>query len=407
MILVFLLIFLYPPLSAVLIASYLGYMLTSKIERTQFSKFLIILIAIAFATYGYGITSKPWLENDLYRYFDQLEDFSHLSLFMILKNDRQFLYTRDILFYFVSRTGNIRLLPFIVGFNIYGIYGYVLYDYIKRSDCKLSTFQILTLFLCTFFIINPTSVIANIRCVQAYTLVAFAIYREVIQKKKNIITVLLYFLALGLHVTTSIVIALQLFHRIFRRFGLMSVLVCLFFTQLVTIAYNYQSYFGSFFSNIISKAYFYFFEYEETDMGISERISRFVCFYYVLSTIFIILYHDHLYKNKKLMSNTFISYLYSMMIATLGALSLNAGAYWRFESIIVMFCVVYMVPLMQSKNRIINLYTKINFCIGLIMTLLNLFYILVYLDSYSMLENSLSLSGCKLLLDFCKGVYAF
>ncbi|MBQ6781537.1 MAG: hypothetical protein IJP62_09945 [Treponema sp.] len=402
-----LLILFYPPLSFVLLISYFFYEISSKTGKIQFNKVLILLVVFAFASYGYGITSKPWLENDLYRYFDEIENFKILELLKILKSDKKFLYTRDILFYFVSRTDNIRFLPFIVAINIYGICGYVLYDYAKCSNLKFTKIEFMTLFMCTFCFINPTSLIANIRCVQAYTFVAFAVYREVIQKKKNIITVLFYFLALGLHVTTIFVILLRIVHKIFTRFGFLTVFVCFFFSQLITIAYNYHMYFGSLISNAILKAHFYFFEKPETESGMHEKISRLVAIYYMVSTIFVVFYHDHFYKKQKLLENKFISYLYSMMIFTLGALSISAGAYWRFEAIVVMFSVVYLIPLMKCKNWIIKIYLRGALLVASLSTLMNLMYISVYLDYSAMLEKSLSLTGVRILFDFCKGVYAF
>lgn len=285
-------ILLYPPLAIVLLSAYLICVCSNPFAKIKISKEFVLFIAVAFAVYGYGITCKIGLENDLYRYFDLVDEFSNMNLLKIIKNDKQFLFTRDILFYFIGKTGNNRLLPYIVGFNIYGICGYVLYNYARRNDYTFSSLEYLIILFCVFGIVNPCGLIANVRCVQAYIIIGFSVYREVVQKKKDFITVLLYFIAIGLHITAIIIIFLRLTSVLFRKLKLLLCITTFFFPYFINIAYKYRAYFGTLISTNIAKAYYYLNWTDgyaaEVSASILNRISRLFCLFYLITTIFLI-----------------------------------------------------------------------------------------------------------------------
>lgn len=107
------------------------------------------------------------------------------------------------------------------------------------------------------------------------------------------------------------------------------------------------------------------------------------------------------------MANKFVVFLYSMMILALGTLVIKTGAYWRFEAVVVLFSPVYLLPLLKSDSQIIKIGTTGTFIASLGMSLVNLLYIVVYLQPKEMLGTSVSVTGVQIVIDFCKGVYAF
>ena len=212
-----------------------------------------------FGSLGYSMEFGDKI-NDLTRYFDIVASLKDFSLNYILTNDRELLYTKDIIFYFVSRTNELHILPFITGFIVYTITFYVLFDIVKKSNRKFKTKELFMLILISIGIITPYSIIVNVRCVLSYTIIIFAIYRELIQKKRNIVTLMLYILPIGLHSSAIIIIIIRLISILFKKFKKISIAIALFLPTLIDIIYNYVGYLnigiiGTIITNAINKAY--------------------------------------------------------------------------------------------------------------------------------------------------------
>ena len=86
---------------------------------------------------------------------------------------------------------------------------YVLFDMIERSNRKFKVSEVFMLAIISIGIISPYSIIGNVRCVLAYVLISFAIYRDLVQKKRNILTLLLFFLPIYLHSSAIIVVLIR------------------------------------------------------------------------------------------------------------------------------------------------------------------------------------------------------
>lgn len=400
---------LYPPMALIVCLMYCLYGATRK--KVKFDKIMVFFIVSAFSVYGYSLTNNPVLEFDLVRYFEQIEKLKSKNLFSILLSDKQLLYTCDILFYFIGKTDNLCLLPFIVAFSIYGICSYVLYDYIKRNNLKLSTFQLLFLLFTTVGIVNSSNVIANVRCVNSYAIIVFAVYRELVQKKTNLITIFLYIIAIGLHTTAVAVVIMRLLYPLLAKLFPISLIPVLFSSQIITVAYNFRTLFPQLIIQFIEKAYYYLnwidADIIENSTSISYRVSYLFCICYIGISVILIFYHDYIYKNKKIMNNKFIQFIYSIIILVFGNFAIPVGSFWRFAAIVYMFSHVYLIPLMQCKNQIIKICLYGIFIGTLFMILFNFIYIFIYLSPIEMLEKGITVTSIRIFMDFIKGVYNF
>ena len=90
-------------------------------------KKLYVPLSLVYAMFGYCMV-LPSNDIDLGRYFIQIQDMRDSNLLSIIKNDHDMLYTRDVLFYLVGKTGNVHMLPYVVGLIIYAIVFYVIFD---------------------------------------------------------------------------------------------------------------------------------------------------------------------------------------------------------------------------------------------------------------------------------------
>lgn len=120
--------FIYPAFGAIIIP--LLILMNCRNRYTRTMKWLFIAMTFVMATLGYSM--GEW--GDLERYHQQLLYLEKTDLFTIIQFDSEYLYTADLLLYFVSQTENVRILNFIIGFIVYGIVFYVLNDILSRSS---------------------------------------------------------------------------------------------------------------------------------------------------------------------------------------------------------------------------------------------------------------------------------
>ena len=102
-------------------------------------------------------------------------------------------------------------IPLIIDFAITGyIYGTMYKKYLKDANGKVRILSIL-LWLCTF---GMKLAISGIRCSLAVSLVVLAIYLEMIQKKKKIVAIPFYILAIFIHNFALVPIAVRILSMI-------------------------------------------------------------------------------------------------------------------------------------------------------------------------------------------------
>ena len=368
-----------------------------------------------FGSLGYSMEFGDKI-NDLTRYFDIVASLKDFSLNYILTNDRELLYTKDIIFYFVSRTNELHILPFITGFIVYTITFYVLFDIVKKSNRKFKTKELFMLILISIGIITPYSIIVNVRCVLSYTIIIFAIYRELIQKKRNIVTLMLYILPIGLHSSAIIIIIIRLISILFKKFKKISIAIALFLPTLIDIIYNYVGYLnigiiGTIITNAINKAYAYLHWTEggwatEIESSVSNIFQRTTGSIFLITIIILIIYINRKRAKKDNGKYQMINFLYFMSIFALGCLWIKTGAFWRFETMVVLFSPIVFVTALEENEKFRNIFIKI-FVLVFLVFLVNLVYQARNMDILITVMNFIKLSGIKILYEFLYGIINF
>lgn len=399
--------FIYPALGALIILCYV-FKNWNKIQQKDLNKFIFPLSMI-FGIYGYSMFFNG-KESDLTRYYESIIQMNGLSLKTILFNDTEFLYTKDILFYFVNLTRDVNILSFIVGFIIYGIVFYVLFDMIKRSNKKFKIYEIFLLGVISVGIISPYSIIGNVRCVLAYSIISFAIYRELVQDKKNILTYLLYIIPIGLHSSAIIIIVIRIISSLFKSLNKIAIIVALMLPTIIDFIYAHVRFgfgtIGNILNNAINKSYYYLHWTEggwasEIESSVSNVFFRFVGFIFLISIIYIVLFSKNKKNNNDKLANKdpMINYLLFVAIIALGTLSIKTGAFWRFESIVVLFSPVIFVKLFENDSNF-NKKMTLFYWLGVILLAVNIIYQARNLTLFGFLitlKNFLTTSGIKIL----------
>lgn len=173
-----------------------------------FGLYLLILGAMAYCY-------KPYITADLYRIFQAMNWYATMEFpgfFRTLVAPSSVPASR-ILFWLVGRTGLPHLLPVVSSFVCYGCMFYI----IEHSRTRFSISRINTA-ITLFFLMSGSvyiSVIGGIRMMMALSLIAFSFYRETVEKKHNILHILLCFVALFLHDMALIMLGVILISMIF------------------------------------------------------------------------------------------------------------------------------------------------------------------------------------------------
>lgn len=384
-------------------------------EHKNLKKYVFPL-GMLFGTFGYSIAYlTAGAKDDLQRYFDYMEKIKEFGLDIVLKLDTDKLYTQDILFYFVNKTGNPHILPFIVGIIIYSIVFYILFDMIKTSKRKFKTSEIILLSLISVGMISAYGIIRNVRCVLSYVLISFAVYRELVQNKRNIITLLLYILPLGLHTSTIIIVLIRIMSSLLKHFKKWSIIIALLLPQIINFSYAHLrnigfGAIGNMMKTVINKAYYYLYWTEggwatAIQNSINDKIIRIsgTIFLIIIIIIINIVKKDEEETKTKIIDFPMISYLYFISLFALGCLSIKTGAFWRFEAIVVLFSPVIFITALNLNEKFRKHFTLISI-FGTFMFSINLIYQIRNLDATATVFNLITTSGLKILFELIRGL---
>lgn len=200
---------------------------------------LIIVTTIVFFFLGTSIELTN-INADLGQYFSWLPDYVDVRYDDLLReaiNEKNFFFLQQLMLAFFAKLHNNRLFSGFVVAVFYTCYMYIVTTYFKENSYQENSIikkEVVTYF--GLFIISFGWVLTNVRNPMANALVAVAIFRDLYLHKKNIITILIYGLALSMHVAvlpiiicrifTGILFGKSLLHRFFNVvFGVLLVFV--------------------------------------------------------------------------------------------------------------------------------------------------------------------------------------
>lgn len=315
-----------------------------------------ILFAALLSFFAYWI--NPLHEMDLVRYFQQVSRLNGLSWDQFVDNFLfyDFLFIKNLLFYFINLTGDVHLLPTATIFVIYFILFYIVTDFWKKEN--KGNFYLI---LCILFIISYLpfiSIVSNVRNVLAFALINLAFYREFVQKKKGIVTIFLYILPLFIHVSSLVLILVRFLIKnsfkinakklIFSFLGVtIIVLMALFFNNIAEFQYI-NVYIGDF----VNKAFGYYSDsVSETFVSNlrSSTFSKIQKYYYIGTVVFLLGIFILMPKNKKYIEvNRFYLWISIIIFSTIPVV---LTIYWRFSFVLMFFVVIIFSSLEKSEYK--------------------------------------------------------
>ena len=299
---------------------------------------LSVGMAIIWAAAGFCFRD-PASNPDLVRYLAMLKDYADKSFFECINLHYENLFLVDIYFFIIAQIGIPQLLPAISVFVFYFIVFYILEDYKIRIGLADGTFGVFL--FAAISAINFCSIVNGIRWPMAVIVFTLAVYRELIQERKNFWTYLLYILPVFMHFSMLIFIAVRLAlliknKKIIVIIGLSAALLPRIFEILAKMILARPS-------NFITYSFVYFiqrgnmyFKWNVNDAGWASTVSKSIyykveaLYYYaiVALVIFVFFMLNRKDKNRKMKrSDIFVFYLVAL---TLVSFTMSAHTYIRF-----------------------------------------------------------------------------
>lgn len=167
--------------------------------------FILIVLSMSFIAYS----SYMGDNYDLYRYYQMINSLHGRSLFWAFQNFR---YKNNvlttILFWFVSYTGNNKLLPFFaVGITFSLIFVVLKKEYrLLNSNSSVVLFYIVRLFAVVTF----QDLVGGVRQVLMLSVLLVTVYRDMLLEKNDILTILLYLACCMIHTGAVAFIVIRL-----------------------------------------------------------------------------------------------------------------------------------------------------------------------------------------------------
>lgn len=384
-------------------------------NRNRLSRGYAVPFALLFGMVGYNLHFST--ASDLDRYYDIIDRLAGQNLLEILNADKSMLYTMDILFCFVSKTGSNGILAYIVGFFCYLIMFYVFFDTVIRyrdtsiPNCNI---HILMTGLVMVSIINPFSIIGNVRCVFAFFMISFAAYRDWVQKKRNLVTLLLYLVPVGLHTAAVTILFVRIcapfLKKIPKAFVALAVLIPALIRFLYEIIFrtNLNNIILRYVRNAIIKAYQYLNWTRggwatQIESSIANKVERSYGTFFLI--VIIILYYV-LTKEKETNSEIKIyNFLFIIAILALGSLSIKTGAFWRYEAIVVGFSPLILISVAMrnsSKGKALLVLLYATACVMLVLNVIR-FTRNIVMDQF--VVGCLNTSTLKVIGEILHGIF--
>lgn len=360
--------------------------------------------ALCFAALAYSYTATS--PTDITRHFDWIKEAGKMT-FQRATNAGLYLgkaarlYGFSILCWVIGKLKMPHLLP---GFTIFFVYYNAFYCFGWTCEKKQVSPKIrMLIFLFMILSVNFFSVTNNIRNIFAFSLVGLAVFRDVVQKKRDFWMLLLYVIPLGFHPTSLLLIVFRLVGLIPQTKArvLLSGFLLLVRPLLGFLENNISMFWtgpvGYYVGKLVHKGYRYFYldsEWSEEVMASgSELVFRLL--YIGMALAFFILIAVHLAKQEKRpQEGQFFTFFLLICGFAIACAPMSSPQYWRFTAMAclysgVIFGHLYPGPKLTRQSWAI----LVSACfLGVVLCALWTRNILLYSDEMAMLKGSLTAS---------------
>lgn len=296
----------------------------------------------------------PLNEPDLVRYFEMLDDLKRTDLFQGLRFYDDGLIVKNFLFWLVAKTGINALLPAISTGTVYFAAAYMT---CKTAELWNMQKYIGWVLLLQTVLLPYLSIVNNVRNICTFSLILLAVYRELILKKRNLATLLLYVLPCFIHDSAIVLIALRAAAALAKRWNPAIIAGVIFIPSAINLAYRYVYLFDSveIVHSAILKAYWYMNDTDTTvwatavSKSLWQRANRFAVLLLV-AWIAVMIYHMLLRRKNEWYAG-FSEYLFLLCLVTLACNIFTTPQYWRFAAGVLLAAGGVLIPILALMKK--------------------------------------------------------
>lgn len=353
----------------------------NPINWRKYMPFLIISIFVL--AYSYIPIGTP----DLTRYRDIVMELQGKHIKQAIEYMNDGLYLENIYFWLIAKIGDIQLLAAIPFAIVYSISTYVTCDSAQEYNMQK---KIPFLLICQFMLLPFFSILNNVRCITAFSLIILATYLDLVKGKKNIGVLLLYALPCFYHSAGIIIILLRISIILAKKIQYLIICGIFVLPYLVDLLYERTSNLGNIvIRTLISKVYWYFHddfrsEYSKRMAISGANVVQKILFSSLAILIIIIIFKKN--KNVKNKYKDFQVFIFLICISVLGCMPVNTPQYWRFTAAVIISGIgpIFSLILKENKKNLfrqtaISSIVLISFG-GLLIQIWNSRYIVDYLN---------------------------
>ena len=319
---------------------------------SRWRQFLPIYIYVLFMI-GFCIESSR--VTDMTRYFVQIESLKGLSLSDAVAVQNDSLYVKDFFFWLSAQLNMPHLMTGAPVALVMGTMAYIACDYARDEGM----YKYLGLVLLLVLARSTLSTLANnIRNVSAFAIAVLAVYRDVKQKKRDLLTLVLYVLSIFIHANGIILVAARLLIPLVRRHRILVLALVFALPGIIELAYNnmgalpFSGAFGAIIRRLIYSAHNYLAGdsvYSQAQAASVNALIKRIIGMSRLGVVTIIIYMEMKAEEKP---SGFKAYAYILAILALSCNIFNAPAYWRFSSALGIANVSMFFNIFSGKTKI-------------------------------------------------------
>lgn len=295
---------------------------------------------------------------DLSRYFLILQGmkgnvFGSFNSIFISKD----LFIANFIFWIIANIGIFHLLPAISTVTVYAVGIFIINDISKRNK-KITQAAVLLLF--QFMQLPLFSIIENVRNIWAFSLIILAIYRELVQNKMDLLTLILYITPCFIHSTAYLLIFLRILLPFIKKIIFALPIIPFFMRQIIDFLYLHSSKFPSLIGNSFIRAYQYI-NSNDDEWGIFVANSSFfklqrIVVMFIVICLIILFFVVRSRLNG--ISREFCYYVFILLIAVISSNIFVQPHYWRYYSAVILCMPVFIDSVFQMRDRLLQNFTK-------------------------------------------------
>ncbi len=362
------------------------------VNKTKYSVFYAMILALTFASMAYAFI--PNHDIDLVRYYQICDNIAEIyrSEGIISAIFTDYFFVINFLFLIIGVTGKYSLLPFITMFIVYFIAVYMIADYSKRNNSNP-----LNIFISLIVLIGVLSfpaAVSNVRNVLAFSIFIFALYRDLVQGKKNIFTLILYVTPVFIHISTIVLLfirTMSLFSKTRKKLLLQGLSIILIVPIiLVTVSLIDISIFEKIpiISDFILKTINYISD-NTSEYALYNKSSTFMRMqkaFYISFTIFILFLSLFSKALRQKYYKLYTFFLLSMCLV-IGTIGIVLPVYMRFTYVIVLLSFLVFLNVNNIQNIKSKVYRQIIFIFTLIFVFSGVAYQLSFLNEIANIKE--------------------